>query len=216
MVNRTGAALAIPMVASLLTAGGANAAFYEFTFSGVIVSISGTPLAPFDAVITGDAWEFRAVVDTLAPTSAIPAFYGAPAGTHYDAVIKAGLSVGVVNIPFGPLPPGFEGSTLVSNDTLGMDILGMFAHVEGVMQVGIAMFDNEMAALTDESIPTTLSSDWDPDQSALGINFGETLGGGDGLILGVVLESSVREVPSPGAAALLAAAGLVVARRRRD
>lgn len=129
--------------------------------------------------------------------------------------MRASLRTGDVAIPTVPLPAGFTGSCLVSNDSLGTETLGMFAHVEGMLQIGILLLDDDMLALNNEAIPTTLSPEWDPGQSIFFINFGADLLSGENRILGVITDASVTEVPAPGSAALIIAAGVFATRRRR-
>lgn len=215
MDNRIPAALALSVVAALSAAGTAQGALIEFQYSGFIVSVVGTPDAPFDGVVNSDTFTYTVRLDTTAATSTTPDFYAGAVGTHYDAVMQAGLQVGGVDFPFGPLPAGFEGSAFVANDSDGNDILTSFVHVDGFVQIGVALFDSDMQALSDEEIPTSISPDWDSDQSALYINFGETLGTGRGMILGVITEATSAVVPTPGALALFGLAGLALSRRRR-
>ncbi len=215
MANPSVVAAIIALAVGAASPRGANAALFEFKFAGVIALVEGTVQPPFDVVVTGDTFEYVAIVDTLAATSAIPSFYGVGAGTHYNGLIEAGLTVGGVNVPMGPLPPGFEGSVFVSNDAVGTDIFAIFGHVPGAIQIGVLMLDDDLLALADESIPTTLSPHWDPHQSVMAISFGDSLLNATGRAIGVIQSSSVREVPAPAGTALALAGGIWASRRRR-
>jgi hypothetical protein len=215
MGYRTGVLPSASLLAALAFAPSADASLFQYRFAGQILLVEGAPAAPFESVIAGDAWVFKIWIDTTTPASAVPDFYGVATGTNYSAIVRAGLSVGAVDIPFGPLPAGFDGSIFVSDDTLGMDVIGMFAFVEGLTQVGVLSFDADMLALTDENIPTSISPEWDADQTAFVISYGESLTTATDRILGAVLEASATLVPSPGAVALFGLAGLLAAARRR-
>jgi hypothetical protein len=200
--------LAFALACACLTAP-AHADLIEYSFSGTIHSITGTPDGLWTEVGLGETWQVRAVVDTDTPDTAASANTGRWALESYDLMI-GDASLGM---------PDSDLVTQLLSSSHSLFVEGDLFDLENftAQRATVQLSDFTASAFVDDSLPTSI--EFGAFNSATfslrlitGFFTGSEIDPWD--IDGSIDTVTVTMIPAPAALVLFGVAGLRGRRRR--
>ncbi|MEC9374284.1 MAG: hypothetical protein VYC34_10590 [Planctomycetota bacterium] len=199
--------------ATAASAGNAGAVLVELTANGMVTSIDGGLLAPFDTLTVGDEWQITARYETDTPP--VPGQVTATTALYSSAVTEISVLIDGIEA----VHPGTEGDSFLSVqndfDSAGPDRDGFsIARDVNDRKILLGMMDFDQTAL--DSIEPPSAFDFSEfDEALFALETGEFPD--EARLEGSVANVTLRIIPAPAATtALLLTPALVACRRRRQ